>query len=54
MYLNDDEERTFSSIGIVVNKSGNIELGNTTLKNNTAIYTCAGNIDIKFRMKILK
>lgn len=39
---------TFSSIDFVINKSGNIELGNTALKNNSEIYTCAGNIDIKF------
>lgn len=39
---------TFSSVDIVINKSGNIELDNTVLKNNSEIYTCAGNIDIKF------
>lgn len=39
---------TFSSVDIVINKSGNIELDNTALKNNSEIYTCAGNIDIKF------
>lgn len=39
---------TFSSIDFVIYKSGNIELGNTALKNNSEIYTCAGNIDIKF------
>ena len=39
---------TFSSVDIAINKSGNIELDNTALKNNSEIYTCAGNIDIKF------
>lgn len=39
---------TFSSVVIAINKSGNIDFNDIILKNNSEIYTCEGNIDIKF------